>query len=93
MNFETTGRIIVELPPTMGVTRTGKDWERRDFILETLEQHPKKIRFSMLSFDGSIEGAPRIEDRVRVRFIIEARENNGNWYNDVKAYQVEVINQ
>ncbi|WP_276880478.1 DUF3127 domain-containing protein [Bacteroides heparinolyticus] len=91
MHFEVEGKIIAALPPVTGVTKAGKDWEKLDFVLETSERYPKNIRFSMFSFDGPVEGAPCIGDDVRVRFIIEARKSNENWYNDVKAYQVESL--
>lgn len=89
MYYEVEGKIIVALPATFGQTRKGKDWEKKEYVLETSERFPVKMRFAMMSFDGPIEDAPEVGDKVRVRFTIEAREVNGNWYNDIKAYQIE----
>ena len=49
------------------------------------------MKFSMISFDGPVEDAPSVDEKVRVRFTVEAREINGKWYNDVRAYQVEKL--
>ena len=91
MKCEAEGKILVELPSTDGQTKTGKDWEKKEFVLETSERFPIRIRFSMTSFDGPVEDAPSVDEKVRVRFTVEAREISGRWYNDVKAYQIEKL--
>lgn len=89
MECKATGVIKVELPAITGSTRTGKDWEKREYVLETDEQYPKKLKFAVISYDGPVQNPPRLGDKVTVRFIVEAREHNGNWYNEVKAYRIE----
>ena len=91
MSHVIEGRILMELPTTHGQTKKRKDWEKKGFVLETLERFPVKMRFSMMSFDGPIEDAPVVGEKVRVRFTVEAREVNDNWYNDIKAYQIEKL--
>lgn len=86
---EASGVILVELPATYGTTKSGKDWEKIDFIMETSEKYHSKLRFSMISFDGPIDDAPKVGDSIKLRFTVEAREYNGNWYNDVKAYSIQ----
>lgn len=54
MSHVIEGRILMELPTTHGQTKKGKDWEKKGFVLETLERFPVKMRFSMMSFDGPI---------------------------------------
>lgn len=81
----------MELPTTQGQTKAGKDWEKREFVMETSERYHSNMRFSMCSFDGPVVGAPSVGDMVRVRFTVEAREHNGNWYNDVRAYNVATV--
>ena len=51
------------------------------------------MRFSIISYDGPIEDAPAVGDHVRVKFTVEARESNGRWFNDVKAYRLEKVYQ
>ncbi len=86
---EAEGRIIKELPSVNGITKSGKDWEKREFIMETDERHGTKMKFSVISFDGPVINAPSIGERVKVRFVVEAYEGkDGNWWNDTKAWQV-----
>lgn len=91
MSHVIEGKILVALPTTNGQTKTGKDWEKKEFVLETSERFPIRIRFSMTSFDDPVEDAPSVDEKVRVRFTVEAREISGRWYNDVKAYQIEKL--
>jgi hypothetical protein len=91
MAHKTSGVILVELPTTRGTTRNGKDWEKREYILESSNRNHTKMRFSVYSWDGPILDAPRVGDKIEVFFSIEAKEVNGTWYNEVKAYCIERI--
>ena len=93
MKCEAEGKILVELPSTGGVTRDGKDREKREYIMETSERYHSKMRFSVCSFDGPVENPPKVGDKIRVNFTVEAREYKGNWYNEVRAHRTENINQ
>nr|DAJ47746.1 MAG TPA: protein of unknown function (DUF3127) [Caudoviricetes sp.] len=90
MKCEATGRIIVELPSTRG-TGNGKDWEKREYIMETNDARPKKMKFTMFSSEGPIADPLRVGDTVNVKFQVEAREYQGKWYNDVRAWQVQKL--
>ena len=93
MKCEAEGKILVELPSTGGVTRDGKDWEKREYIMETSERYLSKMRFSVCSFDCPVENPPKVGDKIRVNFTVEAREYKGNWYNEVRVHRTENINQ
>lgn len=86
-----SGKIIVALSKNIGVTKDGKDWEKRDYVLETSDIYRTKLRFSMMSFDGPIVNPPAVGDKVNLGFSVEAKEYNGKWYNDVKALQIEKL--
>lgn len=92
MKCEAAGRILTELPSVIGTTKSGKDWEKREYVMETSERYGTKMKFSVISFDGPVENAPEVGNNVIVKFTVEAHEFNGNWYNEVKAYQVEIVN-
>lgn len=53
MKCEAEGRILVELPSTGGVTKDGKDWEKREYIMETASVITVRCSFFRLRFDGS----------------------------------------
>ena len=93
MKCEAEGVIIVELPATLGITAKGKDFEKREFVMQTTDIYKKMLKFSMISYDGPIVEAPTVGSRVKVRFTVEARESKERWFNDVKAYSIEAIVQ
>lgn len=89
--YKASGKIIVALPGTGGVTKDGKDWYKKDYVMDTEDKYHTKLRFSMTSFDGEIENPPKVGDNVEIGFSIECREFKGNWFNDVKALQMDIL--
>lgn len=90
MANKASGIILIELPIKRGTTINGKDWEKREYVMETNERYQKKLKFSLYSWDGPIENPPKIGDKVEISFSIEAKENKGFWYNEVKPYNIEI---
>ena len=45
--MEITGKIIVALPEQPGVSKAGNQWKKREYVLETLENYPKKVHFDL----------------------------------------------
>ena len=88
--MEITGKIIVANEPRGGVSaRTGNSWKMQEFVLETMEQYPRKCMFSVFGEDRLREFNIQVGEVLTVSFDIEAREYNGRWYNDVRAWKVQ----
>jgi hypothetical protein len=89
--MELTGKIIVALPERGGVSaRTGNEWKAQSFVLETInEQYPKKFVFDVFGADRLANFNIQVGDVMTVSFDIDAREYNGRWYNDVRAWKVD----
>lgn len=88
MNCEVRGKITAELEVRTG-TRDGKDWEVREYLITEQSQFGKTMKFSMTSWDGPIMDRLQIGDSVCVSFSVSAREHEGKWYNDVRAWKVQ----
>lgn len=88
--MEITGKIIAALEPRSGVSKTsGSPWMTQEFVLETVnEQYPKKMMFSIFGEDKIQQAAISVGDVVVVSFDVNAREYNGRWYNDIRAWRV-----
>ena len=92
--MELIGKAIAALPVKSGVSqRTGEQWQSREYVIETQEQYPKKICFEVFGTDKLKEFNIRNNDLIKVHFDITAREYNGKWYNSVRAWKVEHVNQ
>lgn len=88
--MEITGKIIVALEPRSGQSKaTGNSWKMQEFVLETIEeQYPKKMLFNIFGEDKLQQAAINVGDVVTVSFDVNAREYNGRWYNDIRAWKV-----
>lgn len=82
------GEIIAILPETKGVSAKG-EWISQDFVLETEENYPKNICFSVFGASKIKEANIRIGDVVSIGVNIESREFNGRWYTSIKAWSVK----
>ena len=92
--MEIVGKAIAALPVKSGVSqRTGEQWQSREYVIETQEQYPKKICFEVFGTDKLKEFNIRNNDLIKVHFDITAREYNGKWYNSIRAWKVEHVNQ
>ena len=41
--MEITGKLIMKLDLQSGMSQTGKQWQKQQFVIETVEQYPKKV--------------------------------------------------
>lgn len=88
--MEIKGRIIAVLPHRSGVSqKDSKSWMTQEYVIETLEQYPKRCVFNVFGEEKIKEYNLQVGSEVTVKFDINAREYNGRWYNDVRAWKVE----
>ena len=87
--MEITGKIIAVLPERGGVSKTGNEWKTQEYVIETHEQYPKKVCFNVFGADKIAQFNIQAGDELTVSFDINAREYNGRWFNDVRAWKVE----
>ena len=87
--MEITGKIIAVRPERGGVSKTGNEWKMQEYVLETHEQFPKKLCFNVFGADKIAQFNIQAGDELTVSFDINAREYNGRWYNDIRAWRVE----
>ena len=74
-------------------TRKGESsrgpWMARDYVIETDEQYPKKIMFTVFGEEKLKQFALKKDELIEVYFDIEAHEYNGRWFNSIRAWKVE----
>ena len=61
----------------------------QEFVIETQDHYPRKCMFSVFGEDRLREMNIQVGEELVVSFDIDAREYNGRWYNDVRAWKVE----
>lgn len=89
--MEFKGNIIHILEPRSFTSKNdGKNFVIQDFVIENNEtQFPRKMTFSVFGEDRIKEMNIQMGELLTVKFDIDAREFNGRWFNDVRAWRVE----
>lgn len=90
--MEITGKIIAVLEARGGVSRTtGNSWKTQDYVIETHEQFPHRMCFNVFGEDKITQMNIQVGDELTVFFDINAREYQGRWFNDIRAWKVERV--
>lgn len=87
--MEISGKIILALGERAGVSqRTGTEWKVASYVLETLDQYPRKFVFEVFGADRIAQMNVQVGQMLTVSFDVDAREYNGRWFNSVRAWRV-----
>ncbi len=87
--MEIVGKIIQVLPAQEGVGRNGNPWKVQPYVLETLDQYPRKVHFEVFGEERIKQNPCDIDQLVTVSFDIESREFNGRWYTSIRAWRIQ----
>lgn len=85
MNFR--ARMIQFLGETGGTSKSGNPWKKKEWLVETEGQYPRKVRvqcFGDKSDNINMEPGKLYDLSVD----LESREFNGRWYTDVNVFRV-----
>jgi len=84
------GKITQILPVASGVSKAGKEWKKREFVIEIIDgAYSKQICFTLFNDKISLIDSFQTGADVNVSFSLESREYNGRWYHNVNAWRVE----
>lgn len=87
--MEVVGKIIQVLPAQEGIGRNGNPWKVQPYVLETLDQYPRKVHFEVFGEDRIKQNPCDLDQLVTVSFDIESREFNGRWYTSIRAWKIQ----
>lgn len=88
MEIKLEGRIIQKLEIETGTSARG-EWKKQNFIIETVEQYPRKICIGIWTNQIPMLEQFQVGDMIWAYVNIESREFNGKWYTDVRAWKLE----
>ena len=83
------GKVIEIVPVESGTSAAGKEWSKQEFVIETDDQYPKKVAFTLFGDKRTIISNLVIGNDVKVFFNLESREHNGRWFHNVNAWKVD----
>lgn len=88
--MELAGKVIAILEPKGGVSKnTGNPWKTQDYVIETHEQFPRRMVFNVFGEDKINQFNIQLGEEINVFFDINAREYQGRWFNDIRAWRVD----
>ena len=88
--FQEKGKVIAIGQVQTGTSPKG-EWNKVDFVIETSDQYPKKINFTLFAGAGKQLFTPKVGADVEVSFSIESREYNGKWFSNINAFRVDPV--
>jgi hypothetical protein len=89
MSLAVKGKIQQILKPESGTSQAGKEWTKQEFVIETEEQYPKKVCFTLFGEKTSLINGLEVGQEVEVSFNLESREYNGRWFHNVNAWKID----
>ena len=87
--MDLTGKVIAIMEARSGVSqRTGNQWMTQEYVIEVPGQYPRKMVFNIFGEDRIKQFNIQAGEEITVQFDIDAREYNGRWFNDIRAYNI-----
>ena len=68
--------------------KTGNPWMIQEYVIEVPGQYPRRCVFTVYGEDKIKQLNIQMGEDLTVLFNIDARQNNGRWFNDIRAYNV-----
>lgn len=83
--MEIEGKIILDLGMQSGMSKAGREWKKKEWVLETFGQYPKKVKFHVFGDKADTIGI-EVGNSYTLSVDLESREFNDRWYTDVSCY-------
>jgi hypothetical protein len=91
MAMDVKGMVIQKCELQTGESKTGgKSWQKREFVIETQEQFPKKIAFTCFGDKVSMIDTFSEGQEVTVSYNLESREYNSKWFHNINAWKIDI---
>lgn len=88
-----TGKLKTKLNKVSGTSKSGKDWEKQDFVLETNADYNSEI--CVAAFGETMKELQNIKegDNLEVNLNISSKEFNGKYYHNITAWKITPLNE
>lgn len=90
-NLKVSGTIKAMLEIEKGISKAGKEWQKRSFIIDTKDMYNPDLCISVFG-DEKVAELSRYEvgQDVEVAINLYSREFSGKWYHNVDAFRIEL---
>lgn len=88
------GKIIAVLNPQQGISpRSGQPWYSQSYVLEIDGRYTRRVAFSLWGLEANQRANLQVGKIVDVLAEVEAHEYQGKWFNEVRAYDIQINGQ
>ena len=92
--MEFSGKVIAILPVRTGVSKsTGNEWKVQSYVVENHDQYPRRMCFEVFGSDKIDQFNIQMGEELNVSFDIDARQWNEKWFNTIRAWKVERVQE
>ena len=91
MALSVKGKVEQILKAESGVSRAGNEWKKQEFVIETDEQFPRKVCFTLFGDKVDLVNGLTAGQEVEVSFNLDSREYNGRWFTNVNAWKIDAV--
>ncbi len=91
MSLEIKGRITLMKDVQKGTSKSGKDWQKQEFVVETDETYNNIYCFEVFG-DEKVENLTKynkVGDEVTVQFNVNTNEWKGKHFTSLAAWRIE----
>jgi hypothetical protein len=88
--MEISGKVYQVMPVQSGVGKTGNEWRKIDFVVETDAKYDNRVCFTAWGERVADVENLGIGQKVKVSFDVASREYNEKWYTDIKAWKIDL---
>lgn len=89
MSLVLKGKLSRILEPESGTSKAGNQWKKQEFLIETSDQFPKKVCFTLFNDKVNALAGLNPGDEIEVSFDVESREFNNKFYHNLNAWKIE----
>ena len=90
MELKIVGTIEKLMPISKGVSSTGREWVKQDIVMSMANgQFVKHFTAAVMGQERIDNFKLRVGDNIVAYLDIDAKEYNGRWYNDIRAWRVQ----
>jgi hypothetical protein len=88
--MELRGKVIAVMPMVSGQGKNG-EWKRQEYVIEHSfdSQYPRRMAFNLWG-ENVNRYQLQIGQMIKLDFDIDCREYQGRWFNDIRAWRVEI---
>lgn len=91
---ELKGRITKILKVESGTSKSGKEWKKQSFVIDTGAKFNPEVCFSCFG-DDKLDMLSNYKEgqAVEVSFNVSSREFNGKYYHNIDAWSIKAIQE